>query len=149
MSCCINCSDHYLEAIISYDSENKYDCENLLKEIKEKLPDEYYFFFMIALSSEISSSIERSIDFESENSSKRSTKHSKQIVKNENEKFIENVSKYRKEILPSLSLDELKEIYNRKINSERSPDSSFGTSNFNKESIKIYNSILNKRKIKK
>ena len=106
-----HCSDNYLELIVSFNTPNKYDCENLLDEIKEKLPEEYYFFFMLSLSCEISLYIERLIDNE-----------------------IKNISKYKQEILPTLELSKLKEIYDRKIKS-----------NFDNKSVEILNSILRER----
>ena len=46
---CSDCSDNYLGLVVSFNTPNKYDCENLLDEIKEKLPEEYYFFYVVCV----------------------------------------------------------------------------------------------------
>ena len=56
------------------------------------------------------------------------------LIDNKNESFIENISKYKQEILPTLELSKLKEIYDRKIKS-----------NFDNKSVEILNSILRER----
>lgn len=119
----MNCNksfDSYLTNIVSTDCL-KYNCEGFLDEIKEKIPDEYCFFFSLALASKISSDSCDTID---------------EDISSMDKIFSQQVSKNLEAFISLSNVQILRKFYFKKVNCD-----------FDVEKNKILGSILKEREI--